>query len=338
MKIRISPQQLPLLSTAIVFALLYICGCFAYHYFFSLNVFIGFLQDNCFLGVAAVGATFVILSGGIDLSVGAVIGCTTIALAALIQHAHVPPFVAILLVLLATTLIGAGMGVFIHVFAIPSFLITLAGLFFYRGLALLISTEQIEIEAAHFHLLSDFSFHIAKGVSIRPPLLILLAAVLAGIFITRRTAFGRSLFAIGGAENSAVLMGLPVARNKIVMYALSGFCSGLAGVTATLYFNAGYALHASGLELDAIAVVVVGGTLLTGGFGSILGTFFGILIFGIIQTIINFQNLNSWWTRIAVGGLLLAFILLQKLIRWGTRRSAKIAARKKPSPAIKPAV
>jgi ribose/xylose/arabinose/galactoside ABC-type transport system permease subunit len=334
MKLRISPQQLPLISTAIVFAILYICGCFAYHYFFSANVFLGFLQDNCFLGIAAVGATFVILSGGIDLSVGAVIGCTTIGLASLIEHAHLHPALAIVLVLLATTLIGGGMGAFIHIFSIPSFLITLAGLFFYRGLALLISTEQIDIDSSPFHALSDFSFHIAKGVSIRPPLLILLATIWAGIFLTRRTAFGRSIYAIGGAENSALLMGLPVARNKILTYALSGFCSGLAGVTAALYFNAGYALHASGLELDAIAVVVVGGTLLTGGFGSVVGTFLGILIFGIIQAIINFQNLNSWWTRIAVGGLLLAFILLQKLIRWATRRSAKTAANKKPLPAI----
>ena len=337
MKLRISPQQLPLISTAVVFALLYILGCFHYHYFFSLNVFLGFLQDNCFLGVAAVGATFVILSGGIDLSVGAVIGCTTIALAALVQHAHLPPLAAIAIVLLATTLVGALMGTFIHVFAIPSFLITLAGLFFYRGLALLISTEQIDIDSSTFHALSDFSLHLAKGVSIRPPFLILLAAVIAGIFLTRRTAFGRSIYAIGGAENSAVLMGLPVARNKVLIYALSGFCSGLAGVTAALYFNSGYALHASGLELDAIAVVVVGGTLLTGGFGSVLGTFLGILIFGIIQAIINFQNLNSWWTRIAVGGLLLAFILLQKLIRFVTRRSAKTAAMKKMPAAIKPA-
>jgi simple sugar transport system permease protein len=332
MKFRISTQQLPLLSTALVFAILYVCGCFAYHYFFSLNVFLGFLQDNCFLGVAAVGATFVILSGGIDLSVGAVIGFTTVVIASLIQQKNIPPWAAFAIVLAITTLIGAGMGTFVHFFAIPSFLVTLAGLFFYRGMALLISQDQIDIRSSAFHSLSDFSFHLAKGVVIRPPLLILVATVLAGIFLTRRTAFGRSIYAIGGAENSALLMGLPVARNKVFIYALSGFCSGLAGITAALYFNDGEALHARGLELDAIAVVVVGGTLLSGGFGSVLGTFLGILIFGIIQTIINFQNLNSWWTRIAVGGLLLAFILLQKLIRWGTRRLAKTAALKKGTP------
>lgn len=110
-------------------------------------------------------------------------------------------------------------------------------------------------------------------------------------------------------------MGLPVARTVVAVYAISGLCSALGGVLLAFYMRSGYSLHAVGLELDAIAAVVIGGTLLTGGTGFVVGTMFGVLVLGVIQTIINFQGtLSSWWTRIVVGVLLLAFILLQRLI------------------------
>jgi simple sugar transport system permease protein len=115
-------------------------------------------------------------------------------------------------------------------------------------------------------------------------------------------------------------MGLPVAATRIGVYALSGFCSALAGVVYTFYMLSGYSLHATGLELDAIAAVVIGGTLLAGGSGYVLGTLFGVLVLGLIQTLIVFDGtLSSWWTKIAIGGLLLAFCLLQRLL---SRRAA----------------
>ena len=139
--------------------------------------------------------------------------------------------------------------------------------------------------------------------------------------VLERTPFGRNVYAVGGSEHSAVLMGLPVRRTLIGVYTLSGFCSALAGVVFTFYMLSGYGLHAVGMELDAIAAVVIGGTLLTGGVGYVAGTLFGVLMLGIIQTLISFDGtLSSWWTRIVVGVLLFAFCLLQRLL---SRRSGK---------------
>ena len=126
------------------------------------------------------------------------------------------------------------------------------------------------------------------------------------------------MYAIGGNEQSALLMGLPVAGTKTAIYALNGFCSALAGIVITFYTLSGYALNGKGVELDAIATVVIGGTLLTGGAGSILGTVVAVLVYGTIQVLIMFQGtLNSWWTRIVIGFLQRLFCFLQRLFESG---------------------
>ena len=319
--VSLARQNLPLVATVVVCALLYVTGAVAFRGFASARVFANFISENAFLGVVAVGLTFVILSGGIDLSVGAVVGCTSILIATLVKgSAHVPPMhpsVAIAVVLALGVLFGAAQGALIRFFALPAFLVTLAGLFFCRGLGLLISTESQSITHPFYNALADVALPIGgRGASLSLPGVVFLVVLVIGIYLARYTRFGRNCYALGGSEHSAGLMGLPVGTTKVAVYALSGFCSALAGVVYTIYTSAGNATAAGGLELDAIAAVVVGGTLLSGGSGSVAGTFFGILIFGIIQTGIAFQGtLSSWWSRIAVGLLLLVFILLQKLIQ-----------------------
>jgi simple sugar transport system permease protein len=263
-----------------------------------------------------VGVTFVILSNGIDLSVGAVIGCTSITLAALIQQHEWHPLAAIALVLVCGAALGAGMGSLIQFFGLPPFLVTLGGLFFCRGLALLVSAESISITHGLYQRMSLWSIPLGGGATLGVPGLCFLAVLGVGIYIATWTRLGRNTYAVGGNETSAMLMGLPVSSTKIILYSACSFCSALAGVASTVYMGSGNALNASGLELDAIAAVVVGGTLLTGGSGYVLGTLLGVLVFGIIQTGITFQGtLSSWWTKIAVGALLLVFIVLQKLIQ-----------------------
>jgi simple sugar transport system permease protein len=145
--------------------------------------------------------------------------------------------------------------------------------------------------------------------------LVACAVVAAGIWLAHATPFGRTVYAVGGDEASARLMGLRVDRTVIGVYLLSGFCAALGGIVMTFYMLSGYSLHGVGLELDAIAAVVIGGTLLSGGIGYVMGTFVGVLILGIIQTLIAFDGtLSSWWTRIVVGALLLAFCLLQRVL------------------------
>jgi simple sugar transport system permease protein len=154
----------------------------------------------------------------------------------------------------------------------------------------------------------------------------LMVAVFAlGILIAHRTRFGSYVYALGGGVQTARLMGVPVARTTIAIYALSGFLAGLSGIVFSLYTSAGYSLAAVGVELDAIAAVVIGGTLLTGGAGFVAGTLVGILIMGLIQTYIIFDgSLSSWWTKIVIGLLLFSFILLQKVLVWasGSERAA----------------
>jgi len=311
----LSVQRIPLLATAVVCVLLYATASLLYPGFFSLLVLKDLLADNAVLGVAAIGATFVILSGGIDLSVGAVIGCATIAMAVLIERAGMHPLIVIPLILLAGAAFGATMGLLIHLFSLPPFLVTLAGLFFCRGLGLVISKDSVGISHPLYTHLTSWAIPMGQGVALPLTAVIFLLALLAAIWISLYTSFGRNVYAIGGGESSAMLMGLPVGATKVGVYAFSGLCSTLAAAVSTIYTPKGWALTGTGMELDAIAAVVVGGTLLSGGVGHVAGTLLGVMIFGIIQTMINFQNLNSWWTRIAVGLLLLGFVALQKLIQ-----------------------
>ena len=299
-------------------------GAFRYTGFFSIQVLLNLLIDNAFLLVVAIGMTFVIISGGIDLSVGAMVALTTMVSAALLAEGW-SPLVVIPLVLLIGWLFGLGMGAVIHYFKIQPFIVTLAGMFMARGLCYVISINTITIDNSFYQQLAHTKIYVGDAfVSIS--VVIALFVVLAAMYFAHYSRFGRNTYALGGNEQSALLMGLPVARTKMLVYACSGFCSALGGVLFTFYMLSGYGLHAVGLELDAIAAVVIGGALLTGGVGYVLGTFFGEIgratcrDRGLIKTIIPFEGtLSSWWTKIVIGLLLLLFILLQRIL--GARSS-----------------
>lgn len=306
------------ISIAVTFGLLafmFAAGSFRYTGFFSLQVLFNLLIDNAFLIITAVGMTFVIVSGGIDLSVGSVIALTTMICASLVEQHGWPPGVVIPLVLIMGALFGTLMGAIIHYFKIQPFIVTLAGMFLARGLCYMISINTITITNPFFANVAQSKLTLPGGSFISINVIIALIVVITAIYIAHYTSTGRNVYAIGGSEQSALLMGLPVARTKIFVYAFSGFCSSLAGVVFTFYMLSGYGLHAMGLELDTIAAVVIGGTLLTGGVGYVFGTFIGVLIQGVIQTIISFEGtLSSWWTKIVIGLLLFIFILFQRLL------------------------
>jgi simple sugar transport system permease protein len=302
------------LVTVLLFVAMLGIGGAAYPGFLSLQVMSNLLIDNAFLLVIAVGMGFVILSGGIDLSVGAVLALSTMVAAWLLQVAHWHPALVIVCVLAMGALFGAGMGLIIHVFRLQPFIVTLAGMFLARGLCYLISIESIAIDEPFFTALSQTQVPFFDG-HLSPGALIAIAVLLLAVWLAHFTAFGRAVYAVGGNEQSAAMMGLNVGRTRVAVYALSGFCAALGGLLFSVYMLSGYGLHGQGIELDAIAAVVIGGTLLTGGYGYIAGALSGVLVLGAIQTLIAFDGtLSSWWTKIVIGALLFVFCVVQKVM------------------------
>jgi len=270
------------------------------------------LLDNAYLLILAVGMTFVIITSGIDLSVGSVMAFTGILGAKLLADGHSP-----LLVLPAMIVCGAAVGLLIGVlvqyFDVQPFIASLAGLFLARGLAFVVSLSSIRVEEPAVLWLQTTRYRLGDWY-ITPTGILALLTVAVAAFVLHFTRFGRTVYAVGGSEQSARLMGLQVARTKVLVYVISGVCGGLGGLVLTAYSGAGYPRNGIGTELDVIAAVVIGGTLLTGGTGYVLGTMVGVFVFGVIKTIISFMGAEQSWTRIIIGLLLLLFIIVQRLI------------------------
>lgn len=309
------------LVTVLLLVVMLGLGGAAYPGLLSTQVIFNLLIDNAFLLVIAVGMTFVIVSGGIDLSVGSVLALSTMIAAWLLNVAHWPPLLVIATVLALGTVFGAGMGALIHYFKLQPFIVTLAGMFLARGLCYLISINSITIDDPLFVAMSQTQLQFLGGF-VSPGVVIAVVTLLLAIWLAHATPFGRAVYAIGGNEQSALMMGLPVGRTKVLIYAFSGFCAALGGVLFSFYMLSGYGLHAQGTELDAIAAVVIGGTLLSGGYGYVAGALSGVLVLGTIQTLIAFDGtLSSWWTKIVIGGLLFVFCVVQRLMAMGQKHT-----------------
>ena len=325
----LNPSYLPLLATLLVVVAMFVGGSVSFDNFFSVKTVLDLFNSNAFIGVAAIGATIVILSGGIDLSVGSVVAFTTILMAKLIHPAveggvsgaGMHPMVAAIIALVIGAAFGACMGMLIHFFELPPFMVTLAGMFFVRAVGFLVHNVNLGINHPFLSdTLAGLAWHVTdvegrRGrtfpIYLQFHAIIMILMFVLAIVMLHLSAFGRNVYAVGGDEQSAKLLGVPVGRTKILVYTLSGFFSTLAGVVLTIYKQAGNPADQIGLELDAIAAVVIGGTLLTGGRGYVLGTLLGVLVLGLIQALIINASVNSAWTRIVVGGLMLSFIVMQ---------------------------
>lgn len=305
----------PLAATVVIFIVAYALAIANFPAMASTRVLGNFLTDNAYLGITAVGMTFVIISGGIDLSVGAVIGFTGVLLAALITWLGIHPLFAFVIALGLAALFGAAMGLAIHYLEVPPFIVTLAGMFLARGAAAVITQDSVPIKHEFYDLIATLYFKLPGGGRLTFVGLLMVAIFIVGAIVAHRTRFGSYVYALGGNTTSASLMGVPVARTTVSIYVLSSMLAALAGIVFSFYTGAGQPLAAVGVELDAISAVVIGGTLLTGGYGFVLGTFVGVMLLGLVQTYIIFDGtLSSWWTKIVIGALLFLFIVLQRLV------------------------
>ncbi|MCE1254592.1 MAG: sugar ABC transporter permease YjfF [Anaerolineae bacterium] len=305
----------PLLTTITIFILGYIIAGQMYPAMQKPQVFCNLFINNASLLIVSIGMTFVILTGGIDLSVASILAMTSVASAVLLQNG-ISPFIVMPLMLLMGITLGFIMGSIIHFLKVQPFVVTLMGSFFARGMAFIISLTSVTIndEFYRFLALTKIPIPFVAKAYVYIYSIVAVVLLLVAIYISFFTRFGRTVYAIGNNEHSAMLMGLPVGRTKIIVYMISGFCSALAGIVFSISLTSGYGQYAPSMEMDAIASVVMGGTLLTGGVGNVFGTLFGVLINGLIVSILQFNGtLSSWWTRIGVGVLTLVFIGIQSL-------------------------
>lgn len=290
-------------------------GLLRYDNFGGAYNFTSFLNYNSMFIVIAVGMCFVILSGGIDLSVGSVAAFTSVV------AAYLSPYglqVALPGAVAAGLAIGGLNAFFVVALRIPPFIATLATMLGAKGGALVISGAQtISIDWG-----SNFTkLGMGSAFGLFPWTIVVTVVVVAGLWVVlERSSLGRTVLAIGGGEDASAMMGLDVTRAKVFVYTLSGGCAGLAGVFLASGFGAGQPLEGVGWELSAIASVVVGGTLLTGGMGSVAATVAGALLLGLVFNILNFENgrgvisLSAYWQMVIRGGFLFAVILFQSRV------------------------
>lgn len=281
-----------------------IAGFVRYEAFLTSENLLNVVRQNSMLGLVALGMTFVILTGGIDLSVGALLAVAGVIAANLADQGLI---VALVAAVAATTVLGLINGLVIAKARIQPFIVTLAMMIAARGLALAATGEQsVRITNEAFTwlgrgLIGDF---------LPVPILILIIGFAIGWLVLNQTRFGRNVFAVGDNDEAARLMGLNTSRITIAVYAISGALAGLAGVMLASRLGAGQPVAGTGYELDAIAAVVIGGTLLTGGQGSVLSTLVGVLLLGVIFNLFNLEGTISPWWQLVLRGVILLFVVV----------------------------
>ena len=332
-----NPKYIMVYATVAIFLIIYAYGAIKFGSigFTTLRTFVNFFTDNAYYGISAVGMTMVLITGGIDLSVASVASLTGMLIAYGYTKLGISPVITMLLSIVIGVGLGTLMGSAIHYLNVPPFITTLTGNFLARGVCSLISRESISIDHPLINDLAGFKItlmHLVDGewVKIKPvtsinlSVMIFIIMIILGTILLQHTRFGRNVYAIGGSESSAKLMGLPVGKTKVAVYAINGFCSALAGIAYLLTVKSGWNMALQGGELEVISCAVIGGTLLTGGVGYMIGTMFGVLMKSVIPALISFNgNLSSWWGKIATGALLLLFIVIQRAVVSYTSRSKR---------------
>ena len=317
--------SLPTVAAVVLFIAMVIYGEVVYGRILQYNTISNLLINNAHLIIIAVGMTFVILTGGIDLSVGSIIAFSSVA-GVMLANTGMNPWLVMVLMVLIGSAFGVVSGVLVQYFNVQPFIATLSMMFLGRGLASMLSTkpERLDEDSAIRSLAEPIKIIDGPKVNdlvITWGVIIAIAVVVISFIILHRTRMGRTVYALGGNENSAGLMGLPTTKSKLGVYIISGTLSGLAAVVYTSRLGIAQNITGVGWELDAIAAVVIGGTLLTGGAGYVLGTVVGALVLGLMTVLITRDgSIAPEMTTIITGGILLIFVLLQRVVTAASNR------------------
>lgn len=327
---QMNSNTLLLLITIVLFFVLYAGGCIVYASkgFTNLQTFLNVLRSNAGLLCVACGMTCVMLTGGIDISVGSLVALDCMMLSYGMANWGMDAPVMCAIVLFVGLVFGFVQGYCIGYLQIQPFIVSMAGMFFARGMTAVISTDQLSITAevnqkfydwANYRISLPFGGVVNKAGKMVMPyfgvgVVISLIVLIVIFLMLRYTKFGRALYAVGGSEQSAAMMGLNVKRTKLCAYVLCSFLTSIGGICYCMNTMSASAQQATGLEMDAIASSVIGGTLLTGGVGNVIGSFFGVLINGTIRSIVQTNGkLASSWPNILTAMLLCFFIVLQSI-------------------------
>ena len=326
LKKQLNGNSFLLFITVALFVAMYVAGMivFADKGFAKPQMFLNLFITDAGLLVTSMGLTIVMISGGIDISVGSVTALVCMVTAVSMEKYGLNAYTTIVIALLIGLAYGIVQGFLVSYLEIQPFIVTLAGMFFGRGMTSIVSVDMISITNEVFLKWAKFKIYLPigsynkKGVFlpayIYPTVVIALLIWIAIMIIMKFTKFGRSIYAVGGNQQSALMMGLNVKKIKFQAYILDGILASIGGYLVCLNSCAGFVEQAKGMEMDAISASVIGGTLLSGGVGTPFGTLFGVLIKGTISSLITTQGtLSSWWVHIVLSALLCFFIILQSV-------------------------
>lgn len=323
----LSDSNMLLLITIVVFVLMYIFAMTVLGKgFLTGQGFLNILNNNAYLIILACGLSIVMITGGIDISVGGVTGLITMCCAVWLDKRGGSLLGSMLLAVAIGLMFGIVQGYLVAYLDIQPFIVTLAGMFFARGLTTIINTDPFNVTQKDFVALKDTAIVIPglgslnrRGVyvdaTIEVGVIVAIVVVILLFFLLKFTKLGRAFYAVGGNRQSALMLGINVKRTRFYAQVLCGLLAGIGGYVYFTHVGSGSVLNASGAEMNAIASSIIGGTMLTGGVGNIIGTFFGVISLGTIKDIVTSAGFEqSWWTGITVAAMLCFFIVIQSVI------------------------
>lgn len=324
---RTSDTNLLLIITIVVFFLMYIGAIvFQGQGFLKPQTFFNLLNSNAALIITSCGMSLVMICGGIDISVGGVVALVSMSCAVYLDFHNGNIIGAICIALAIGLAFGLVQGYLVAYLDIQPFIVTLAGMFFARGMTTIVHTAPFNVENEKFVALKDTRVIVPGFGSVNKlgnyvnayveiGVIVALLIVIALFVVLRWTRLGRSFYAVGGNAQSALMLGINVKRTKFLSHLICGILAGVAGFVYFMHVGSGSASHASGMEMNAIASSIIGGTMLTGGVGNIVGTLFGVLSLATIQNIVSSAGLDqAWWTGITIAAMLCIFLVIQSLV------------------------
>ncbi len=328
--------NLLLTITVVVFFLMYIGAMiFQGKGFLKPQTFLNILNANAALIIVSCGMSLVMIAGGIDISVGGVAALVSMCCAVWLDYKGGNVFTAVLIALAIGIAFGAIQGFLVAYLDIQPFIVTLAGMFFARGMTTIVNTNPFNVQNEDFVALKETRI-IVPGLGsvnklgdyvnayIEIGVVVALLVVAVMFFLLRWTKLGRGFYAVGGNKQSALMLGINVKRTKFISHLLCGLLAGIGGFVYFMHVGSGSPSHASGMEMNAIASSIIGGTMLTGGVGNIIGTFFGVLSLNTIQNIVSSAGLDkAWWTGITIAAMLCLFLVIQSVVMARKKRAMR---------------